>query len=236
VTITVTDTTPPQVSAFTFPITLWPPNHRLVSVNTSVPATDVCGPVSVILSSITSSEPDNGTGIGDGNTIGDIRDAELGAEDLQVRLRAERAGTGNGRVYTLEYTAMDMSSNQASATAVVVVPHNQNGVMEPVIMSLWEKANGTTLEWSDVDGALFYNVIRGDLESVREIEAGIDLGAVSCVKAASVDSHTVGWEDDAVPGPGGAFFYLVEYFDGWNTSFGTASAAKERTPLSGSCE
>ena len=76
----------------------------------------------------------------------------------------------------------------------------------------------------------------GDLADLQETETNIDLGDVSCVKATSLTPHTVGWEDSATPAPGEVAFYLVEYFDGWSTSYGTASADKPRSPSSGACE
>ncbi len=104
------------------------------------------------------------------------------------------------------------------------------------MMRIAEKPAGTTLEWNDVAGALYYNVIRGDLAGLQETDASIDLGNVNCLKATSLTPHTVGWEDSATPASGDVFFYLVEYFDGWNTSYGTASAAMSRTVTSGACK
>jgi len=48
------------------------------------------GVASIQLVSIVSSEPDDG--IGDGNTIGDIQEAEYGTADFEFQLRAERSG------------------------------------------------------------------------------------------------------------------------------------------------
>lgn len=40
-------------------------------------------------------------------------------------LRAERSGTGQGRVYTLTYSARDAAGNTTQATAQVRVPRAQ---------------------------------------------------------------------------------------------------------------
>jgi len=40
-----------------------------------------------------------------------------------VRLRAERAGTGTGRLYTLTISCRDAAGNRGTATATVSVPH-----------------------------------------------------------------------------------------------------------------
>jgi hypothetical protein len=45
--------------------------------------------------------------------------------DFTFNLRAERSGTGSGRVYTITYKATDVSGNYAIATVTVEVPHNQ---------------------------------------------------------------------------------------------------------------
>jgi hypothetical protein len=122
--VSVVDTTPPVIQVTVTPDVLWPPNHRLVDITASVTVADICDPApTFVLTSITSNEPDNGTG--DGDTAGDIRGAALGTPDLSFRLRAERSGKGDGRVYTIVYTASDASGNTATGTAQVRVPHSR---------------------------------------------------------------------------------------------------------------
>jgi hypothetical protein len=76
----------------------------------------------VELLDIFSSEPDDG--IGDGNTDGDIQGAEVGTDDRDFELRAERAGPGDGRTYTAVYGVTDLAGNHVEANALVVVPHD----------------------------------------------------------------------------------------------------------------
>jgi hypothetical protein len=80
-----------------------------------------------VLTSIVSNEPDNGTG--DGDTANDIQDAAFGTPDTAFRLRAERAGPGDGRIYTIVYTGSDGSGNTASDVDLVVVPHHRGGFL-----------------------------------------------------------------------------------------------------------
>jgi hypothetical protein len=40
-------------------------------------------------------------------------------------IRAERDGTGSGRIYELIYSATDASGNATPASAVVTVPHDE---------------------------------------------------------------------------------------------------------------
>ena len=122
VNVTVADTTPPELSASVAPSTLWPPNHRLVPIGATVTVTDACdASPSIQLIAAISNEPDNG--LGDGNTSGDIQDAAVGTDDRAFLLRAERSGTGAGRIYTVTYRATDASSNVTVVSAQVVVPH-----------------------------------------------------------------------------------------------------------------
>ncbi len=44
-----------------------------------------------------------------------------------VKLRAERQGTGNGRVYTINFKVTDASGNTATGTCKVWVRHDQSG-------------------------------------------------------------------------------------------------------------
>jgi HYR domain-containing protein len=121
-TVSVADTTPPQIQVRVSPATFWPPNHKMIAVTATVTVSDVCDPsVGFELVSITSNEPDNG--LGDGDTANDIQDAQVGTADTAFLLRAERSGTGSGRTYTVTYRATDRAGNQATATAMVAVPH-----------------------------------------------------------------------------------------------------------------
>ena len=125
-TTQVLDITPPKITVSVTPSRLAPPNHKLVPITATIVATDECDPnPQVRLVSITSSEPDNG--LGDGDTPGDISGATTGTDDRAFQLRAERAGTGPGRTYTITYEAKDASGNTAQATATVLVPHDKKG-------------------------------------------------------------------------------------------------------------
>ena len=109
------------------PITLWSPNHALVSITLSG-ATDPDGDaLQLTATAIWQDEPING--LGDGNTS---FDATL--NPLQVR--AERTGNkkvpGDGRVYYIDFTARDPSGATCTGTVLVCVPHDQgNGTCVP---------------------------------------------------------------------------------------------------------
>ena len=130
VVITVKDTTAPDFSADIDPALLWPPNHKMIEIATVLTASDVCDPApSIRLVNISMDEgdetltfdPEYDETLGDGHTTDDIRVNEDGS----ILLRAERAGAGDGRVYTLTYEAVDASGNVATAIETVVVPHSQ---------------------------------------------------------------------------------------------------------------
>jgi len=123
--VTVADTTPPVINVTLNRYVLWPPNHKLVDIQANVTVTDVCDPdPSFVLTSITSNQPQNGTG--DGDTAPDIAGAALGTPDTLFQLRSERqGGDPAGRLYAITYTAMDSSGNTAQALVHVLVPHHQ---------------------------------------------------------------------------------------------------------------
>jgi len=70
--------------------------------------------------SVTSNEPVFGTSDGDLGPDWEIVDAH------HVRLRAERAGSGAGRVYTITITCADSSGNSTSKSLTVYVPKSQS--------------------------------------------------------------------------------------------------------------
>lgn len=125
--INVVDTTPPTISVVLSPTTVFPaPNHKMFEVTATVVAEDVCDPnAAVTLTSITSNEPDNG--LGDGDFPNDIQGAEIGTADFSFFLRSERSGRGDGRIYTVTYTATDGSGNASSASATVTIPKSASG-------------------------------------------------------------------------------------------------------------
>jgi hypothetical protein len=227
--------TPPEISVSLAPDLLWPPNHHMVTIDATVVASAAAGPPpSVVLVAFTSSEPDNGHD--DGDTVNDIQDADLGTADFEFKLRAERAGGGPGRIYTAFYTATDSFGNAATAAGFAVVPHDQGGMSDPVAVRVAETANGTLAMWTGVPGAQSYDVIRGQVGNITETDVSIELGDVVCIEADSVDETTAGWEDLEVPAPGEAFFYLVQYYDGADSTYGSVSAGKPRVPGPGACE
>ncbi|MDD9269135.1 OmpL47-type beta-barrel domain-containing protein [Paenibacillus sp. GCM10023248] len=103
--------------------TLWPANHKLVTVTADVYGFDAVSQIdSIVLTSITSNEM---------LQPGDIQGADYGTSDLQFALRADRLGGGSGegagRVYTITYTVTDRAGNSSAAVATVTVPHDQSG-------------------------------------------------------------------------------------------------------------
>jgi hypothetical protein len=115
---TVSNPPPAITGASADPSQLWPPNHKMVNVTISYSVSDNCGQVATSLS-VTSNEPVNGNG--DGNTSPDwvVVDAH------HVQLRAERAGGGSGRIYTITIAATDSAGNTSTQKVTVTVAHNQ---------------------------------------------------------------------------------------------------------------
>lgn len=127
VDVHVTDTTPPTVTVTVTPDVLWPPNHKMVDITASVTASDNRDPnPAIVLLSITSSEPDDAVGDGDGNTINDIQGADFGTNDITFQVRAERDGNQLGRTYTVVYQATDQPTGLTSiGQTTIFVPHDK---------------------------------------------------------------------------------------------------------------
>jgi alpha-tubulin suppressor-like RCC1 family protein len=122
------DKTAPAVTCSASPGTLWPADHRLVPITVTVKVTDKgSGSAGFTLASVTSNEPDDAPGKGDGTTTGDIAGFSIGTADTSGQLRAERANSGHGRVYTLTYTGRDTAGNQRTCTTTVSVPAKCSG-------------------------------------------------------------------------------------------------------------
>jgi hypothetical protein len=122
-TIRVRDTTPPEISGVSAnPVTLWPPNHKMVPVMISYGTTDQCGGAVACQLTVTSNEPVNGQGDGDMAPDWQVVDAH------HILLRAERSGLGTGRIYTVTINCQDATGNVSSRTVPVVVPKSQAGI------------------------------------------------------------------------------------------------------------
>ncbi|HXI22791.1 MAG TPA: immunoglobulin-like domain-containing protein [Pyrinomonadaceae bacterium] len=126
-TVNVVDTTAPVINLTGAAPILWSPNHNYVTFSVSdfvASVTDSCDTSlvlnGVVISKVTSDELENSDG--DGNTLNDI---VIAAGCKSVQLRAERAGGGDGRVYTIYFQVTDASGNVGTATATVTVPLSQ---------------------------------------------------------------------------------------------------------------
>jgi M6 family metalloprotease-like protein len=119
--IQVADTTPPVIqNVGATPNVLWPPNHKMVPVAVTATATDNCDTAPHCrITSVNSDEPVNGRGNGKKAPDWNITD------DLRVKLRAERLGTGDGRIYTITVTCTDACGNSSTGNTTVTVPHDK---------------------------------------------------------------------------------------------------------------
>lgn len=120
VTITINDTQAPTVNCSVASAMLWPPNHDLITVGLSVTATDNDGMVPTITVAVFSDEDDHlPAGGGMSPDAKDVAPSTL-------RLRAEREGGGDGRVYLIRIIATDAANNQSVSYCTVVVPKSQS--------------------------------------------------------------------------------------------------------------
>lgn len=123
--VSVQDTTPPDLDVSVSPVCLWPPNHEFalfkLGKELSFRLSDACdaGPEVKIIS-VKSDEPTHAPG--SGSTDPDVRFGPTTA-----CIRAERTGTGVGRNYTVELEARDASGNVARKSVRVFVPHDGSG-------------------------------------------------------------------------------------------------------------
>ena len=124
VDVTVYDGTPPTIGSLSAtPNVLWPPNHNMVAVTVRASVLDSCDPAPTwTIVSVTSNEPANGLG------DGDLSPDWMITGDHTVSLRAERSGTGNGRIYTITVQATDASGNMSVQSLTVSVPKNQKAI------------------------------------------------------------------------------------------------------------
>jgi hypothetical protein len=96
---------------------LWPPNHKFAPVDI-LGVTDPDGDrVTIEIDGVTQDEPLDVAG----NKCPDAR-----IEGTRLELRKERAGSGDGRVYVVSFTATDEQGGSCSGTVSVCVPHDHS--------------------------------------------------------------------------------------------------------------
>jgi hypothetical protein len=119
---------PPNcATAIAAPRVLWPPNHRFHAVAVSG-ATDPDGDaVAIAVSGVTQDEPVDGSG--DGASAPDARN---GDRPSAVELRAERSGSGDGRVYRIAFSGTDGNGGSCTGSAIVGVPHDRRRGAEAI--------------------------------------------------------------------------------------------------------
>ena len=109
---------PPEITAVTLsPTTLWPPNNKMAEINATLTVTGGCGSEPSVSVSVSG---DDGADSDDWSTANWVW-----STNTVIDLRAQRTGQGDGRTYTITFTATDAYGNSVSETADVVVPHDQ---------------------------------------------------------------------------------------------------------------
>ncbi len=119
VVITVVDVDAPPLCSLAkaSPVSLWPPDHKLVPVKIMGITDPDNDQVTITVTGVTQDERVNG--LGDGDTS---PDAVIQGE--KVQLRAELSGKGNGRVYQVSFTADDDFGGRCTGSVTVCVPHD----------------------------------------------------------------------------------------------------------------
>ena len=160
--ITVYDDVAPQISNMQLSqVSMWPPNHTMRDITVSYDVTDNCVSNPAISIAVTSNEPINGTADGDTDPDWEIID------NHHIRLRAERASNGTGRVYTITVTVNDGCNPAVSQSRQVIVAHNitspqtghpfKVGTSVPFNGVFWDKPGNThTAKWL-LDGSAVTN-------------------------------------------------------------------------------
>ncbi len=108
-------------SAYASPDSLWPPNHAFKTIKIKGISDPDGGKPDVVIQCIHQDEPTNS--VGDGNTEHDA--SGIGTNTL--KLRRERSGEGNGRVYHVSFLAKDSAGAECQGSINIQVPLNKKG-------------------------------------------------------------------------------------------------------------
>ena len=139
-TVTTAPSNVPPVctAASASPGALWPPNHKPVDITVAGVVDPDGGTPAIRFTSILQDESTNSEG--DGNTI---QDAAIEANGTRAWVRAERSGTGDGRIYLVGFTATDAQGASCSGTVMAGVPHDQGKGSTPILgPGRWNSSTG----------------------------------------------------------------------------------------------
>lgn len=112
-------TTPPAITLSATPVSLWPPNGKMVPVTVSGTITDIGCTVTAAAYAVTDEygkvQPSGLVTLGPG-----------GAYSFTVLLKAARLGTDiDGRLYTVSVGATNNAGKTGSQAGTIIVPHDQ---------------------------------------------------------------------------------------------------------------
>ena len=128
---------PPKLTNCTVAVdSLWPPNHQLVNVGLGYTIERGTYPVASVIVTTYSNESDLGED-GDDKFSPDAKDLSAGT----LRLRSERPGQSDGRVYLVVITATDTAGNRDVCCHITVtVPHDQSKASRELIAGMASSA------------------------------------------------------------------------------------------------
>ena len=138
---------------------LWPPNHQLIDIKILGITDPDSDPLKITIDGIYQDEPVNEKG--DGNTEPD----GFGLGTPVAKVRSERSGKGNGRVYHIFFTASDIIDNNCSDEVIVFVPKSMG--QNKVTIDEGPLYNSTIVQLNN-ENPLSYN------ENINNFQIGID--------------------------------------------------------------
>jgi len=125
ISIEIIDITAPTLAPEPNKTILWPPNHKIVDITIEANASDNSGGPVTLAAEVSSNEPEDG--LGDGDQSPDWTEPVIDQDNgiITLQLRAERSGSGDGRIYTITITATDETNNSSQAQVNIIVPHDK---------------------------------------------------------------------------------------------------------------
>ncbi|MHC5113227.1 MAG: prenyltransferase/squalene oxidase repeat-containing protein [Planctomycetota bacterium] len=153
--VTIVDTTPPVVIATVASPMMWPPNHNLFDVGLTIEVTDLCDENAFVEVFVCGDEDDEEP-TGDGCHSPDAK-----FDNGKMRLRSERMGNADGRVYMIVVSATDQSGNVGYGCCCVVVPKTPNNKGMQSVLEQAADAMGHC--GADAPPPTFYIVGDGDV-------------------------------------------------------------------------